>query len=626
MLISRNWLQNYFDQTLPSAQDIADVLMLHAFEVEDVFEKNNDWIIDIDVLPNRAHDCLCHFGVARELGVLLSLPVKTATFPKVDKNDIVPVQILNTDQCTRYQATRINNVQVGADCFEDYLIAMGQKSINNLVNISNVVMFDYGQPTHIFDADKISGGITVRNALEGETMTTLSGEELVLTPSDLVVADDEAILALAGVKGGTKAEVTKDTKNIVVEVAHFSPVTTRKTARRVKILTDSSKRYENEITAEKVDYAMEMMVSLISTFAATSDMQIVGTTDIYPKQELQHKVSVSSDHVQRLLGLDISESEISDILDRCGYSYNLYEGLYTVTIPADRLGLRIAEDIVEEIGRIYGYHNIPTQALDSIQFTPHVEKSFFGMHALTNFLVEKGLSNVMTYTFVKNGDIEMFNPLASDKKALRKNLTTQITEAAERNMYHADFLGVDRIMIFEIGYVYTSAGESRRCCIAIANKNKSAKKKHGTEQDQLETLISDIESEFSVQLGSVYNGNTVSFDMSGVQSNTVSFDTASYAADALYHDVSVYPYVTRDVSFWAPSGTSVDEYRSLITMAGGDFLKKVFLFDEFEKDGKTSYAFSMVFQSNNTTLTDDQVDSDMQKIIQSLEGVGCEVR
>lgn len=627
MLISRNWLQNYFEAELPSAEVIADTLMTHAFEIEEVYEKNNDWIIDIDVLPNRAHDCLCHFGIAHELGTLLNLPVQQAEFPKITFDNLLPVQVLNTNQCTRYQAVRIDNINVSInDCFSDMLSAMEQKSINNLVNISNAVMFDYGQPTHVFDADKIVGTITVRNAFEGEKMTTLSGEELELIPEDLVIADDEGVLALAGVKGGTKAEVTSETKNIIVEVACFNPLTTRKTARRVKILTDSSKRYENEISAEKGTYAMQMMVALIMQLAATPETKIIGATDVYPSPEQPVQVSVSLDHIVRLLGVDITEPDVSEIFNRLGYSYNLENAVYTVDIPFDRIDLRIAEDLIEEIGRIYGYHNIPTKGLDNVVFEPQVNKGFFGVYALTDFLVEQGFSDVMTYTFVKKGEVEMFNPLASDKKALRTNLREQISEALEKNLYYSDYLGMDSIAVFEIGHVYHTDTETQQCCIGVLNKNKSAKKKYGTEQEQLETIITKIEQEFSVSLNPTYNGNTVTFDMVDIQSVDYDFSGRSYADDAIYHSVSVYPFVTRDVSFWADSGKNAEDYEQVIRTANAEFLKKVFLFDEFEKDGKTSYAFSLVFQSHDKTLVDTEVESDMQKITQVLEGLGCEVR
>jgi phenylalanyl-tRNA synthetase beta chain len=632
MLISRNWLQNYFEAELPSAQTLADTLMMHAFEIEEVYEKNNDWIIDIDVLPNRAHDCLCHFGIAQELSVLLNIPTRKVSFPEITTETGVSVQVLNTQKCTRYQAVRINNIAFSTEeYFEDFLSAMGQKSINNLVDISNAVMFDYGQPTHVFDADKIAGTISVRNAQIGEKMTTLSGEELELVESDLVISDEEGVLALAGVKGSTKAEVTSETKNIIVEVAHFNPVTTRKTARRVKILTDASKRYENEISAEKGTYAMQMMVALIQKFAGTSETSVIAASDIYPERELQKKVSVSLPHIQSLLGVPISEQEVSDIFDRLRFSYSQssfdeVDVEFNVIIPFDRIDLGIAEDLIEEIGRIYGYTNIPSRSLDTVIFEPRTNKSFFGVHALTQFLIEQGFSDVMTYTFVKNGEVEMLNPLASDKKALRTQLHEQISEALERNMHHADYLGMDRIALFEIGHVYFQNHESNQCCIAVLNKNKSAKKKYGTEQEQLENIISSIEQNFNVSLGVEYIGNTVSFDMSNIRAEVYDFSARSYHEDATYHSVSVYPFVARDVSFWADSGKTPEFYQKIIKNAGADFLKKVFLFDEFEKDNKTSYAFSLVFQSNGKTLVDTEVESDMQKITQVLGELGCEVR
>jgi phenylalanyl-tRNA synthetase beta chain len=632
MLISRNWLQKYFQQELPIAQEIADTLMLHAFEIEDVFEKKEDWIIDIDVLPNRAHDCLSHFGVAQEISRLFNISLKKSSFSELQKNNAVPVEILNVNQCTRYQATRINNINVSNDdCFSDFLTSLGQKKINNIVNISNVVMFDYGQPTHVFDADKVVGVMSVRNAINGESMETLSGEQLTLIESDLVISDEKGVLALAGVKGGIRAEVTNLTKNIIIEVANFDSITTRKTARRVKIFTDSSKRYENKISAEKVDYAMKMMVSLVQEFASTTQTKVVGTTDIYPSPELQQNISLELKHIQRVLGLEINQEQVSEILDRYNYSYIFDNDRYTIIIPFDRIDLRICEDIIEEIGRIYGYYNIPSKSVHNLSFVPRINQNVYTTQKLTNILIDSGYTEIMSYTFVSKGEVNMINPLASDKGALRIDLHQQMSESLKKNIHSIDYFGLDRVALFEIGQVYKSSGESTLCCVGITNKNKSSKKKYGSEDDQLIKIQKTIEESFEVSLNTFKKENTLSFDITElINKNTERFGTVfhskSFLSDAIFHTVSVYPYMTRDVSFWAPSGKSAKDYESIIIQAGAIYFKKVFLFDEFEKNGRTSYAFSMIFQSDKKTLIEQDVELDMKKIVQFLEVLGCEVR
>ncbi|MFT6829499.1 MAG: phenylalanyl-tRNA synthetase beta chain [Candidatus Paceibacteria bacterium] len=631
MLISRNWLQSYFTNELPDADTIANTLMLHAFEVEGV--KNG--VIDIDVLPNRAHDCLSHAGVAHEYAALMKLELKQDRYHyhqniNHDENSI-KIAIENHDQCFRYIARRVSCLQVQESpaWLIENLAAIGQRSINNIVDATNYLMFDSGQPMHAFDADKIAGGITIRNAKEGEEMMTLTGEELVLTVADLVIADDEGVLALAGVKGGKKAEVDEDTTNVVIEVANFNPLTTRQTARRVKIQTDSSKRFENGITSELSALNMENISMLISDLGNTDNISLGTITDVYPTIEEKIMVKVTLNHIQKLLGLAITVKEVSSIFERLNYQYHNDSDIFEVHIPANRLDLRIAEDIIEEIGRIYGYHNIPVKNLDDYHYTPEINKIVYVSQTLRNFLISKGVNDVMTYTFVKKGDVEMFNPIASDKKALRKTLHKQLQEALEKNAHNSDFFGVDRVALFEIGRVYTKNGEQNICSIALHNVNKAAHKKYGTERTQLESLVEEITDMLKVEIQTEYHGNIVSFNLDSLEiSETYKnlFETKTYSEDAVFHSISQYQFTTRDVSFWAPEGKSEAELRTTIMEAETDYLHNIYLFDMFEKEGKTSYAFSIVFQSNEKTLTDAEVDNDMDAINAELLEIGCDIR
>ena len=637
MLISKKWLQSYFVNELPSMQKIADTLLLHSFEIEGLREVNNDWVLDIDILPNRAHDCLSHDGVAREVAGLLNLEMKNDRYSNFNDmqilNEQVSVKIENKKQCKRYIGTLVKNIEVreSPEWLKNRLISMGQKSINGLVDATNYIMFDMGQPMHVFDADKVSGGIIVRNAIIGETMETLNGEEIVLIESDLLICDDEKILALAGVKGGNSAEVTVETKNIIIESANFDPLTTRKTARRVKILTDSSKRYENEISSEKAGIAHSSMLSLVIEVAATGETEIGMTTDIYPELEINYQLEFTREHTARLLGFDISESEINDILKRFGYSYISDAGKYNVTIPFDRLDLRIPEDMIEEIGRIYGYHNIPVKSLDDYNFEPELNKTFYVAQKLRNYFVENGFTEIMNYTFVKKGNVELFNPVASDKKALRKNLSQQMIISMEKNVKLADFVGVDQVLNFEIDVVHTDEGERLHCCFGIDTLSKKSRKKYGNEDVQIETCTIDIKKMFGLEkLDFEKNGNVVSFNVAqceGLVPNSYKniLSETSYSSNAEFTGISIYQHMKRDISFWAAE-SDVSVFENAIKNAGAKFFKKVFLFDEFEKDGRTSYAFSMIFQSNDKTLTDAEVDKDMDNINLAVEKLGGEIR
>ena len=610
---------------------------MHSFEIEGLEEVGTDWVIDIDVLPNRAHDCLSHDGIARELSGLLNLPLRTVRYSEhqlTHSDKKVSVELLNKEQCTRYMASYVSNIEVrpSPEWLKNRLESMAQKSINALVDATNYVMFDIGQPMHIFDADKVVGGITIRNAKTGETMTSLSGEEIELIESDLLICDDEHILALAGVKGGMHAEVTAETKNIIIESAHFSGPSTRKTARRVKILTDASKRYENVMTAEKTEIAMNAMIALINELAATGSTSVGNITDVYPKPEETYVLNVSIEHTARLLGFDISENEMSALLKRFDYSFSCNGGECTIIIPSERLDLRIAEDMIEEIGRLYGYHAVPVKSLDDLDFAPTLHKVFYTTQSMRNYFVDHGFTEIMNYTFVNKGTVELFNPVASDKKALRKNLSVQMKEALEKNARIVDFVNIEQVLNFEIDVVHTKDGEQTWCCFGIDCVSKKSRKKYGDESIQINECIESLKKLFSLDtLDYEQDGNIVSFNVQQCVKNVIAANYTdilkpmSYSGEARFVGISPYPYMTRDISFWADQ-SDYQVFETAIKNAGAEFLQKVFLFDEFEKEGRTSYAFSMIFQSFERTLTDIDVDVDMKKINIVVENLGGEIR
>jgi len=634
MLISRNWLQTYFKKELPSAQNIAETLMMHSFELEGIQDTDNDQIIDIDVLPNRAHDCLSHNGIAREYSILTgySLIEDRNRYDNTIECDqkLINVTIENSNDCHRYMARIISGVTIenSPTWLQEYMKSIGQKTINNIVDATNYVMFDTGNPIHAFDADKVVGEITIRNAIKGETITVLGGQQIELEIEDVVIADDEGILAIAGIKGGIKAAVTHDTKNIIIEVANFNPLTIRNTSRRIKILTDSSKRFENQISSEIASGAMDYISRVINDI---TNMESIGTiTDIYLKKEKKHIITVSHRHINRLLGVSMDISEVENILLRMDYQYHRTGHDYVISIPLIRLDLRVPVDIIEEIGRIYGYYNIPSKDIDEFIFQPRINQGTYIENKLKNIFINKGISELKNYNFVKKGEVQLQNPLASNKSALRNNLHKELLNSLEKNSNNFDFLGIDRVAIFEIGRTYQKEGESDICCIAILNKNKKANKKYGTERDQLESLVNDIGSEFNIDLNVIYQENSINFDISQCSQEIVSyqdiFNIDSYGDCAQFHSVSAFPYVTRDISFWAPQDVSEDSLRLIINSVGIKYLRKIFTFDLFHKEGRTSYGFSLIFQSDDKTLTDQEVGQCMSLVEHKLSQMNCEIR
>lgn len=318
MKVSYNWLQQHIAEKLPEAHALADVITFHAFEVEEVSEINDDVVFDINVLPDRAGDCLSHVGVAREIAGLLGLTLKKETYTYPTETLALPIE-LQSDLTRRYIAIQINDVTVGSSpkWLKDKLETLGQRSINNIVDATNFVMLDSGQPVHAFDRAKIDGGIVVRLAKPGEQITTLSGEEKVLSEKNLVIADYLGPLALAGVKGGKVAEVTEVTKNIVLEIANFDAVSVRKTSRSLNIITDASKRFENNISPELARDAAAQIVGLIIDIAGGV---VEGITDVYPAPVVERKLAFTVKDINRLLG-PVSADEIAGVLKQIGRAH-----------------------------------------------------------------------------------------------------------------------------------------------------------------------------------------------------------------------------------------------------------------------------------------------------------------
>ncbi len=335
MKISYNWLKWYIPE-VPDANKLADLITYHLAEVETVVEKEGYSIFDIKILPNRAHDLLSHQGVARELASLLNIkyvdPTVKYKIPASVKTPAGKPKLkidVQTNLCRRYMGRIVRGVKVRSSpkWVVEHLESIGQRSINNIVDAANIVMFDCGQPTHAFDLDKIKGGIIVRDAKDGEKIITLDGKEFSLAVTNLAIADSVNILALAGIKGGKIAEVDNNTKNIIFEVANFDPVSVRKTAQALNIFTDARKRFENDLSPELAPSAMRELSALI--FEMCPEAIFEDIVDIYPKKQEIKKLSFSTDKISKILGLKVSDKKIEDIMKRYNFTYNLVVGAPT---------------------------------------------------------------------------------------------------------------------------------------------------------------------------------------------------------------------------------------------------------------------------------------------------------
>lgn len=591
MKISKLWLDKFFDAPLPHAEVLADALTFHAFEIDGVEKVGNDEVLDVKVTPNRGHDCLSHRGIAKELSAILKLPLAHDPFAtKSDiskKTDAITVNI-ETPLCKRYIAGYVTGVKVGPSpaWLKQRLEAIGQRSINNVVDATNFVMFNTGQPLHAFDAGKLGSlDIGVRIANDGEELVSLDKKQYTLTSSMLVITAGDAPVGIAGVKGGMPAAIDESTKDIVIESANFDGVSVRKTAQALKLRTDASQRFEQGLSPELAARGMEGMMEFVAHMLGGT---VEGFVDVYPEPQQQTYVSVTVEKINNILGTKLTGAEVADVFTRLGLPYKEEQGVFEVQPPFERLDLTIAEDLVEEVGRIIGYDKIEAKPLPACNTKPEINANFYAAEAAREELTAKGYSEVYTSVFAEKGEREVANKVGGDKPYLRATLLEGLAEALAKNKVNKDLLGLKEIKLFEIGTVW-KGGKELTMLGTVSEKEKPQEK--------------PLEPVSSTQYADLPLSSATKFEQ-----------------------YSKYPYIVRDIAMWVPTGTGDMAVLKEIKKESGPLTVWVGLFDKFEKAGKTSLAYRIIFQSFERTLTEVEANQIMEKISSNLKEAGFEIR
>ncbi len=617
MKISRAWLQNYFptrsgeavgtptpsgvgvESVLPDAAALADALTFHAFEIEGVERLENDDILDVKVTPNRGHDCLSHRGIAKELSAILTLPMKADPLratPKLEpRTDSVKVEIASP-LCNRFTACHITGVAVGPspEWLRQALESIGQRSINNIVDATNFVMFDLGQPLHAFDAGKLAAAdgnysLKVRMAEAGERMLALDDKEYAFTDSMMLVTDAHAGVpaGIAGIKGGKPSGVDEHTKDIILEAANFDGVSVRKTASALKLRTDASTRFEQVISPEYAAYGMRAAADLIVSIAGGT---IEGFVDEYPRPLPKADVTVALEKINKSLGVTLSTGDVIDVFRRLDLSHVQQGSTFTIHPPFERVDLVIAEDIVEEVGRIVGYDHVAAVELSVSPQKPVVDPLFFATEKIREELIAKGYSEVYTSVFRDTGFRAVANKVDSARPFLRNNLQPSLVEAWIKNSFNRDLLGLSEVKLFEIGTVWKENSE----VIVVGTVEGK------TSNVDREQVVEPIEAE--------------------------TYDDLPTSTTERYKPFSRYPFMVRDIALWVPMGTEPETVLDVIRGESGELLQHSDLFDKFEKNERISYAFRLVFQSFEKTLTDADANAVMEKVNAAVKEKGWEVR
>ncbi len=452
-----------------------------------------DAVVEIDVLPNMAR-CLSMIGVAREVAALFGAAVRANRIEQTYANESidgqVKVEIADPKLSARYSATLIKGVTVGPapGWMRRRLTHAGMRPINNVVDATNYVMLEWGQPLHAFDYDVLvrrAGGpptITVRPAKAGETLKTLDGQDRTLSTDDLVIADTLGVIALAGVMGGLETEVTAGTKNILLESASFDFVSVRRTAHKFALFSEASTRFSRGVPPEAVEPAAKQAAKLLAECAGGS--VLAGVVDTYPAPRPTQIVNLKRGEIRRLLGIEFPDAEVERILSALQFSLLKSADGWQVTVPPTRLDIQAgAADLIEELARVYGYDRLPSTLLSGELPPQRVNRSLTLEEQVRDVLANAGLREAVCYSLtaadretalgIAGGHVALVNPISPERSVMRQSLLTNLLDAAAENLKHTD-----TIKLFEVGSIFVPAGERlpqepRRLAIVLSGRRRA---------------------------------------------------------------------------------------------------------------------------------------------------------
>jgi len=668
MVFSYNWLQSFFEKKLPKPEKLAELLTMHFAEVEEVRKEGKDFVLDIDVRPNRASDCFSHLGIAREISAITNLTFSTGVGKlrlvedkTLKAKDFVSVEVKNREACPRYTARVVTSVKVGPSprWIRERLKVCGLRPISNIVDIANYVMLDTGQPLHAFDGEKLEGQkIIVRFAKEGEKIFTLDEEKYDLDKNILVIADAKSPVAIAGIKGGKLPEIDEKTKIVVLESANFNPQVIRRGSKRIDLKTDASWRFEHGIDPNLTEFAINRAAYLIQEIAGGRVTQ--GLVDIYPKEVLPTRIKLDLNYVKSLLGIEISKKEIINILKRLKFKVVDVGHLQLfVEVPTFRLDTNLSEDLIEEIGRIYGYQKIPAIFPLATLVPPKRNLDIFWEDLTKDILKEAGFTEVYNYSFISEKDAEIFkykneevieveNPTSTDFQCLRPSLIPNLLKNIEKNQKN-----FAEIKIFELGKIFQSPQSEQKLLTAFLTGDKFYEAKgvidlllnqlgisnvwydeYSTKQEESKISwwhpkkCAEIKIDHE-RIGFLGEISTRILDEFKINSKIIYFDIFFEKLSKLaseeheYRPISRYPSAVRDIAILVPREVRVEEVLNKIETAGGGLIRDIDLFDIYEGEelpaGKKNLAFHIIYQAEDRTLSSEEIDKIQSKIIKALE-------
>lgn len=641
----------------------------------------DDQVMEFDLTPNRA-DALSMIGTAYEVAALyntkMTKPETTLNELELSANDELTVTIENEDKVPYYSARVVHDVTIEPSpiWMQARLIKAGIRPINNVVDISNYVLLEYGQPLHMFDQDAIgSQQIVVRQANEGEKMTTLDDTERELLTSDIVITNGQTPIALAGVMGGDFSEVKEQTSNIVIEGAIFDPVSIRHTSRRLNLRSESSSRFEKGIATEFVDEAVDRACYLLQTYANGKVLK-----DRVSSGELGAfitPIDITADKINRTIGFDLSQNDIVTIFNQLGFDTEINDDVITVQVPSRRKDITIKEDLIEEVARIYGYDDIPStlpvfEKVTSGQLTDRQYKT----RMVKEVLEGAGLDQAITYSLVSKEDatafsmqqrqtIDLLMPMSEAHASLRQSLLPHLIEAASYNVARKN----KDVKLFEIGNVFFANGEGElpdqvEYLSGILTGDYVVNQWQGKKETVdfylakgvVDRVSEKLNLEFSYRradIDGLHPGRTAEIllenkvvgfigelhptlaadnDLKRTYVFELNFDALMSVSVGYinYQPIPRFPGMSRDIALEVDQNIPAADLLSTIHAHGGNILKDTLVFDVYQGEhlekGKKSIAIRLNYLDTEETLTDERVSKVQAEIEAALIEQGAVIR
>ena len=630
----------------------------------------DDSVIDFELTANRG-DLLSILGMAHEIAAIYDKKVKDIDLSYNENNEDINNSfkvVRNTENCSIFLAKRVENVVIkeSPTFIKNRLIASGIRPINNVVDISNYVMLETGQPLHYYDADTLKGMLEVRMAIEGEKLTTLDSIERTLTSEDIVISDGKKAIGLAGVMGGLDTEITENTKNIIIEAAIFDSVKIRKTSKEI-LRSEASTRFEKGLDPNRTYMAIERSCNLLQKYA---DATIVGGLVKEDTTSLEDtKIDITFENINLVLGTTVPEDAVLDVFRRLGFDFEVNDNVITVSVPKRRIDISIKEDLIEEVGRIYGVNNIegrlPNLPIKAGSYDKQTRN-------IRNKMIDLGLNETLSYILVNDKEakeftkddteiIKLLDPMTEERNTLRHSISSSLFKIYEYNKARNN----KDVSIFEIGKTFGKhqenyMEETKIACLMTGEFYLGI--------DNVKTVdfyvIKGIAEELLDYLG---YGNRYSFVINdsipdtfhpgqsasiSVNNDIVGFigrvhpvksKEAVYVMEInldkllskkvgkmKYKEISKFPSIKKDLAVVVDKNVEAGNIAGIIKKAAGSLLLGTKVFDVYTGTGleenKKSIAYSLEFGANDRTLTDEEINQVLEKIIVNLEKNGASLR